>query len=46
MFSPEMMKFIINYQKDDFKPEKEKREINFKDGDKGELAKVYLTINK
>lgn len=46
MFSPEMMKFLINYQKDDFKPEKEKREINFKDSDKGELAKVYLTINR
>ena len=45
MFSPEFMKYLINYQKDDFKPV-EKREINFKDNDKGELAKVYLTINK
>lgn len=44
MFSPEMMKFLINYQKDDFKPKKEKCEIEFKDGDKGELAKVYITL--
>lgn len=45
MFSPELMKFLINYQKDDFKPE-DKREIKFKDKNKGELAKILLTINK
>ena len=44
MFSPEMMKFLINYQKEDFKPQKERREIDFKDSDKGELARVYITL--
>ena len=28
MFSPEMMKFLINYQKDDFKPEQFKKFVH------------------
>ena len=45
MFSPEFMKYLINYQKDDFKPEETKKEISFKDKKGGRLAEIFLTIN-
>ena len=47
MYSKEFMRFLIGYQKDDFKPEKTKREIKFKDNNKnGRLAEILLTIKK
>lgn len=47
MFSPEFMKFLINYQKSDFAPEETKREIAFKDRRGGrKLAEILLTVNK
>lgn len=46
MFSPELMKYLINYQKEDFKPEETKKEINFKDQKGGRLAEIFLTVNK
>ena len=47
MFSPDFMKFLINYQKEDFTPEETKKEIAFKDKrGKGKLAEVFLTVEK
>lgn len=46
MFSPEFMKYLINYQKNDFKPEETQKEINFKDSKGGRLAEIFLTLNK
>ena len=46
MFSPEFMRYLINYQKEDFKPEDSKKEIRFKDDKGGKLAEIFLTINK
>lgn len=47
MFSPEFMKFLINYQKSDFTPEETKKEIEFKDKRGGKkLAEVFITVNK
>lgn len=46
MFSPEFMRYLINYQKNDFKPEESKKEILFKDSKGGKLAEIVLTINK
>lgn len=47
MYSKEFMKFLINYQKEDFKPEESKKEINFKDKNKnGRLAEILLTTKK
>ncbi len=46
MFSPEFMKFLINYQKDEFTPQQEKKEINFKYGKGGNrLAEILITVN-
>ncbi|MCI1273034.1 MAG: hypothetical protein LKG27_01210 [Clostridiaceae bacterium] len=45
MFSPEFMRYLINYQKGDFAPEDTKKEIKFKDNKKGKLAEVYI-LNK
>ena len=45
MFSPEFMKYLINYQKEDFKPEETKKEIRFKDSKGGRIAEIYLTLN-
>ena len=45
MFSPEFMKFLINYQKSDFTPEETKKEIEFKNnGGGGKLAEVLITV--
>lgn len=47
MFSPEFMKFLINYQKSDFTPQETKKEIQFKDNNGGKkLAEVIITVNK
>ena len=47
MFSPEFMKFLINYQKEDFTPQETKKEIEFKDKrGKGKLAEVFLTVEE
>ncbi len=47
MFSPEFMKFLINYQKSDFAPEETKKEIPFKDRrGRRKFAEVLLTVNK
>ncbi len=43
MFSPEFMRFLINYQKPDKSEIETQKEINFKDNDKGGLAYVILT---
>ena len=43
MYSKEFMKFLYNYQKDDFKPQEPKKyEIKFKNKGGGKLAEVYL----
>ena len=46
MFSPEFMKYLINYQKSEFTPETTKKEIKFKKPSKGRkiLATVALLI--
>jgi hypothetical protein len=46
MYSPEFMKFLINYQKDEFTPEPTKKELYFKRPNKGtkRLATVVLTV--
>ena len=46
MFSPELMKFLINYQKDDFKPVESKKEIPFDTKHGKRLAEIFLTINE
>lgn len=44
MFSPEFMRYLINYQKSDFAPQDSKKEIKFKDNKKGKLAEVFVTL--
>ena len=44
MFSPEFMKYLINYQKSEFAPENTQKEIKFKNNRFGKLAKVFITI--
>ena len=45
MYSKEFMKFIYNYQKDDFKPkEAHSIEIRFKNGGSGKLAEILLAV--
>lgn len=46
MFSPEFMKFLINYQKADFTPQKTKREIPLKLNKRGKLALVNILVSK
>lgn len=46
MFSPEFMKYLINYQKSDFKPEDTKKQIRFKNNGSGKLADILVIINK
>ena len=46
MFSPEFMKYLINYQKSDFAPEKTEKEIKFKNNKSGKLAEIFVTLNK
>ena len=44
MFSPEFIKYLINYQKSEFEPENTKKEIKFKNNRSGKLARVFITI--
>ncbi len=46
MFSPEFMRFLINYQKADFTPETTKKVIYFNKPNRGykRLASVILTV--
>ena len=44
MFSPEFMRFLINYQKSEFIPQETKKEIRFKKS-RGKLAEVFV-MNK
>ena len=47
MYSPELMTYLITYQKNDFKPEEPKvKEIHFDSKKGGRLAEILLTINK
>lgn len=45
MFSPEFMRFLINYQKNDYTPVSTKKEIKFKRNRFGKLAEVFV-MNK
>jgi hypothetical protein len=47
MYSKEFMKFLYEYQKDDFKPSKpESYEIRFKTPRSGKLAEILETVNR
>lgn len=46
MFSPQFMKYLINYQKSEFTPEETKKEIKFKNNKSGKLAEIFVTISK
>ena len=46
MFSPEIMKYLINYQKSEFTPENTKKEIKFKNNKSGKLAEVLAVVLK
>ncbi len=46
MFSPEFMKFLINYQKSEFAPQETKKEIPLKINKRGKLAWVNITVSK
>lgn len=46
MFSPEFMKYLINYQKSEFTPEETQKEIKFKKHSTGKLAEVLAIIEK
>lgn len=46
MFSPEFMKYLINYQKSEFTPEDTKKEIGFKNNKSGKLAEILAIVNK
>lgn len=45
MYSDSFMKFLFNYQKDEFEPEETVKEISFKKGG-GKLVKVTVEVNK
>lgn len=46
MFSPEFMKYLINYQKSEFMPVETKKEIKFKSRKSGRLAEIYALVMK
>ncbi len=46
MFSPEFMRYLINYQKSEFTPEDTKKEIKFKNNKSGKLVEVLVTVMK
>ena len=47
MFSKEFMRFLFEYQKEDFKPkESTQREIHFKNNRGGKLAEVFITVKR
>ena len=43
MFSKEFMKFLYEYQKDEFKQEEKNLKIKLSNPKNGKLAKVYIT---
>lgn len=45
MYSDSFMKFLYNYQKNEFEPEKTEKEINFKRGG-GKLIRVTVEVGK
>lgn len=45
MFSPEFMRYLINYKKQDFVPENTQKEIKFKNKGTGKLAEIYALCN-
>ncbi len=44
MFSPDFMRYLINYQKKDFAPEQTVKEIKFKNSGGGKLAEIYALV--
>ena len=46
MFSPEFMKYLINYQKSEFTPQNSKKESRFKNNKSGKLAEIYALVTK
>jgi len=46
MFSPEFMRYLINYQKSDCAPQDTQKEIKFKNNRGGKLAEIFITVNK
>ena len=46
MFSPEFMRYLINYQKSEFTPQDTKKEIKFKNNRYGKLAEVLAVVTK
>jgi hypothetical protein len=50
MFSKEFMRYLINYEPAGYECEEKQvstvKEIEFRQPKRGELAKVYVTINK
>lgn len=46
MFSPEFMRYLINYQKSEFTPQDTKKEIKFKNNKSGKLAEVLAVVLK
>ncbi len=48
MYSPEFMKFLINYQKEEFTPEPTKKEVYFKTPKRGtkKTVKVVLPVTE
>ena len=46
MFSPEFMRFLINYQKSEFTPEKNRKEIPLKTPRRGKLAWVNVLVSR
>lgn len=46
MFSPEFMRYLINYQKSEFTPQDTKKEIKFKNNKSGKLVEVLVEVMK
>ncbi len=48
MFSPEFMKYLMNYPKEETPTKKtiERKEIHFKSTKSGRLAEIVLTVKK
>ena len=46
MFSPEFMRFLINYQKSDCTPAETQQEIPLKINKRGKLAWVNILVTK
>lgn len=46
MFSPEFMRYLINYQKSEFTPQDTKKEIKFKNNRSGKLAEILAVVTK